>query len=471
VTSPDTAAPRSGPAQPIGLIGLGTMGRNLALNLADHGTPLFAWERDPDLAALARDQLPDGTVWAESPAALAAALPAPRTILLMVTAGAAVDAVVAALLPSLSPGDVVLDGGNADARDTARRQAGLAGTGVELIGLGVSGGEEGARFGPALMAGGSASAWARVAPVLGTIAARSSDGTPCCALLGAGAAGHFVKTVHNGIEYAVMQALAETYDLMRHGLGMTPDAIGDVFERWNRGSLESYLVEIAADVVRTRDDDGAPLLDKVVDCAGQKGTGRWASLAALDYGAPAPTIAEAVFARAVSARGDDRRALAVPPSPVVLSLDDLEAGLEAATLAAFVQGFDLIAAADAAEGWSVDQAAVARVWRAGCILRAALLDRLAKAARTVPPGALLLRATDLGAEMRAALPGLRRTVAAAAVGGIAAPAMMSALAWVDGMSRERVPADFLQGLRDRFGAHRFERTDRPGSHHAEWRGH
>jgi 6-phosphogluconate dehydrogenase len=447
------------------------MGRNLALNLVDHGTALVVWERDPALAETARAALPTSTVWADGAAAVAAALPAPRAVLLMVTAGPAVDAVIDALRPALSPGDAIIDGGNADARDTARRQAALAGTGIELIGLGVSGGEEGARFGPALMAGGDASAWDRVAPALTAIAARTADGSPCCARLGAGAAGHFVKTVHNGIEYAVMQALAEAYDLMRHGLGMAPDAIGDVFERWNRGPLESYLVEIAADVVRTRDDDGTPLLDKVVDRAGQKGTGRWASLAALDYGVPAATIAEAVFARAVSARGDERRNLAVDRTAVsCLEVADLEAAVRAATIAAFVQGFDLIAAADSAEGWSVDRVAVAQVWRAGCILRASLLDRLADAARRVPSDALLLQAPALAAEIREVLPGLRRTVAAAALGGYAVPAMGSALAWVDGLTRERVPADFLQGLRDRFGAHRFERTDRPGSFHADWRG-
>ena len=456
---------------PIGLIGLGTMGRNLALNLVDHGTALVVWERDPALAETARAALPASTVWADGAAAVAAALPAPRAVLLMVTAGPAVDAVIDALLPALSPGDAIIDGGNADARDTARRQAALAGTGVELIGLGVSGGEEGARFGPALMAGGDAAAWDRVAPALTAIAARTPDGSPCCARLGAGAAGHFVKTVHNGIEYAVMQALAEAYDLMRHGLGMAPDAIGEVFERWNGGPLESYLVEIAADVVRTRDDDGAPLLDKVVDRAGQKGTGRWASLAALDYGVPAATIAEAVFARAVSARGDERQVLATDRAAVSsLDVADLEAAVRAATVAAFVQGFDLIAAADAAEGWSVDRIAVAQVWRAGCILRASLLDRLADAARRVPSDALLLQAPALAAEMREALPGLRRTVAAAALAGYAVPAMGSALAWVDGMTRARVPADFLQGLRDRFGAHRFERIDRAGSFHADWSG-
>lgn len=459
------------PAAPLGLIGLGTMGRNLALNLCDRGARLVVWERDADLAAQARAMLPAGATWAAGPAGVAAALPAPRAILLMVTAGSAVDAVIDALRPSLAAGDVIVDGGNADARDTARRQAGLAGTGIELIGLGVSGGEEGARRGPSLMAGGAPAAWARVAPVLEAIAARAPDGAPCCALLGAGAAGHFVKTVHNGIEYAVMQTLAETYDLMRHGLGMTPDAVGDAFERWNGGTLQSYLVEIAADVVRTRDTDGAPLLDRVVDRAGQKGTGRWASLAALDYGVPAPTIAEAVFARAVSSRSEDRAALAAArPGRPDLRIDDLEDALHAASIAAFVQGLDLIGAADATEAWGVDLAAVARVWRAGCILRAALLERLAAAAGDAGPGRLPLRSAALMGELRDALPGLRRTVSAAALSGFAVPAMGSALAWLDGMTRARVPADFLQGLRDRFGAHRFERTDRPGSFHADWRG-
>lgn len=465
MTSSDGATPA------LGLIGLGTMGRNLALNLADHGTPLVVWERDAELSAAARAALPASTIWTDGPAELAAALPGPRAILLMVTAGPAVDAVIEALLPALSPGDVILDGGNADARDTARRQAALAATGIELIGLGVSGGEEGARFGPALMAGGAQGAWAVAAPALNAIAARTPDGSPCCALLGGGAAGHFVKTVHNGIEYAVMQALAEAYDLMRNGLALTPAAIGDVFERWNTGPLQGYLVEIAADVVRTRDDDGSPLLDRVADRAGQKGTGRWASLAALDYGVPAPTIAEAVFARAVSARTHDRTGLAAERSTLVhLGTDDLEQAVHAATLAAFVQGFDLIAAADAAEGWSVDLVAVAKVWRAGCILRASLLDRLAEAAADTPDNGMLLRHPALSDEMRGVLPGLRRAVSAAALAGYAVPAMGSALSWIDGMTRARVPADFLQGLRDRFGAHRFERTDRPGSFHADWRG-
>jgi len=459
------------PLRPLGLIGLGTMGRNLALNLADHGTPLVVWERESALADAARAVLPASTGWVGSPAAVAAALPTPRAVLLMVTAGSAVDAVIADLHSALTAGDVIIDGGNADARDTARRQSALAGSGIELIGLGVSGGEEGARLGPALMAGGTPTAWRLVAPTLEAIAARAPDGAACCALLGAGAAGHFVKTVHNGIEYAVMQALAEAYDLMRNGLSLSPEAVGAAFERWNDGPLRSYLVEIAADVVRTDDADGRPLLDKVVDRAGQKGTGRWASLAALDYGVPAPTIAEAVFARAVSARGEDRRALSSErPGAADLGLDDLEAALRATTLAAFVQGFDLIAAADAAEGWAVDRVAVARVWRAGCILRAELLDRLAAAAADAPGGVLLLHAPALLAELRGTLPGLRRTVAAAALAGFAAPAMMSALAWSDGMTRARVPADFLQGLRDRFGAHRFERTDRPGSFHDGWRG-
>lgn len=456
---------------PLGIIGLGTMGRNLALNLADHGVPLVAWERDAELAARARAELPDTADWARDAADLAARLDAPRSILLMVTAGAAVDAVIAALRPHLSSGDTIIDGGNTEAADTARRQADLAGERIHLIGLGVSGGEEGARHGPALMAGGDPEAWARIAPTLQAIAARAADGMPCCDRLGGGAAGHFVKTVHNGIEYAVMQALAETYDLMRHGLGMDVDTIGATYAMWNRGPGGGYLVEIAADVVRTRDGDGAPLLDKVVDRAGQKGTGRWASLAALDLGVAAPSIAEAVFARAVSAARDDRLGLAVdPPGSVGVSVDDLESAMRAATLLAFLQGFALISAADARDGWSVDPVAVARVWRAGCILRAPLLDRLAGAFESLPQGGHPLSAPSLRGELAETLPGLRRVAAAAIGAGYAVPALTSALSWHDGMVRARVPADFLQGLRDRFGAHTFERVDAPGSHHADWSG-
>jgi 6-phosphogluconate dehydrogenase len=456
---------------PLGIIGLGTMGRNLALNLADHGVPLVAWERDADLAARARAELPEATVWAADAADLARRLPSPRAVLLMVTAGAAVDAVIDGLRPHLEAGDVIIDGGNTDAADTTRRQKNLAESGIHLIGLGVSGGEEGARHGPALMAGGDPAAWDRVAPTLQAVAARATDGTPCCDRLGGGAAGHFVKTVHNGIEYAVMQALAEAYDLMRHGLSMDMDAIGGSFARWNQGPAGGYLVEIAADVVRTRDTDGTPLLDKVVDRAGQKGTGRWASLAALDLGVAAPSIAEAVFARAVSAARDERQALAgTPPGRLEIAAEDLEAAVRATTLLSFLQGFVLIAAADARDGWQVDPVAVARVWRAGCILRAPLLDRLAEAFGGLEPGAHPLAAPALRAELAEALPGLRRTAAAALMGGYAVPALTSALSWHDGMVRARVPADFLQGLRDRFGAHTFERIDVPGSHHATWSG-
>lgn len=456
---------------PLGIIGLGTMGRNLALNLSDHGVPLIAWERDTDLSARARAELPASTAWADDAGDLARRLPAPRAVLLMVTAGAAVDAVIDSLRPHLAAGDVIIDGGNTDAADTARRQAALAGDGIHLIGLGVSGGEEGARHGPALMAGGDPDAWTRIAPTLQAVAARAADGTPCCDRLGGGAAGHFVKTVHNGIEYAVMQALAEAYDLMRHGLGREVEAIGETYAAWNRGPGGGYLVEIAADVVRTRDTDGAPLLDKVVDRAGQKGTGRWASLAALDLGVAAPTIAEAVFARAVSAARGERHALAgEAPGSVAIADDDLEAAVRAATLLAFLQGFALIAAADARDGWSVDQVAVARVWRAGCILRAPLLDRLADAFTPLPAGAHPLSAPSLRSELEETLPGLRRVAAAAISAGYAVPALTSALSWHDGMVRARVPADFLQGLRDRFGAHTFERIDSPGSHHADWSG-
>lgn len=457
--------------RPLGIIGLGTMGRNLALNLADHEVPLVAWERDEDLAARARNELPPETVWADDAAGLARRLVAPRAVLLMVTAGAAVDAVIAALTPHLSDGDVIVDGGNTDTPDTARRQAALAQDGIHLIGLGVSGGEEGARRGPALMAGGDPAAWDRVAPTLQAIAARAADGTPCCDLLGGGGAGHFVKTVHNGIEYAVMQALAEAYDLMRNGRGLDVDAIGGIFAAWNRGPGGGYLVEIAADVVRTRDADGLPLLDKVVDRAGQKGTGRWASFAALDLGVAAPSIAEAVFARAVSAAWNDRRALAAtPPGAVEVTDADLESAVRATTLLSFLQGFALIAAADGQNGWSVDPVAVARVWRAGCILRAPLLDRLADAFDALPHGAHPLAAPALRAELDGTLSGLRRVAAAAIGAGYAVPALTSALSWHDGMTRARVPADFLQGLRDRFGAHTFERIDAPGSHHADWSG-
>ncbi len=455
----------------IGVIGLGTMGRNLALNLADQGVPLVVWERDRELAERARSDLGDRVTWASGPWDLAARLAPPRAVLLMVTAGAAVDSVLGELKPFLGARDVVVDGGNTEAGDTARRQQELEKSGIRLIGLGVSGGEEGARNGPALMAGGAVDAWERVAPQLTAIAARTTDGSACCQRLGAGASGHFVKTVHNGIEYAVMQVLAEAYDLMRNGLGLEVPAIADVFRNWNQGPSAGYLVEIAGDVVATQDPAGGPLLDRVVDRAGQKGTGRWASLAALDFGVPAPTIAEAVFARAVYARRSDRHALAAsPPTATTISVDDLHGAVRATTLIAFLQGLDLIAAADRSAGWGVRLPDVARVWRAGCILRAALLDRLAAAYDALPPDASGLSAPDLRDDLAQTLPGLRRAIAGSVTAGFAVPAMTSALGWYDGMTRHRVPADFLQGLRDRFGAHGFERDDQPGTHHADWSG-
>ena len=470
----------------MGLVGLGVMGRNLALNMADHGAAVVAHDPWPEARAAfatALDEAPDARVSvAETVADMVAALPRPRAVLIMVKAGDPVDAVLESLLPLLEAGDTVIDGGNAHYRDTQRRETALRGRGLAFIGLGVSGGEAGARHGPALMAGGDAAAFETCRPLLEAIAARFA-GDPCCALVGGAGAGHFVKMVHNGIEYALMQAIAEAFHLMRDAGGLTHDAMATVFERWNEGELAAYLIEITAIVLRRPDDlaDG-PLVEAILDTAGQKGTGRWSSEAALDLGVPAPTIAEAVFARALAAGRDERlataavwagteQATAVPPAPWQPDGPEVEAVRQAllgTVMAAFDQGLALIRAGAQVNGWSTDPAVVARIWRAGCVIRAALLDDIAGAldGPDAPPS--LLRAPALAARTAALMVGWRTTVARGAMAGIPLPALSSALAYVEGARREHLPANLIQAQRDVFGAHTYERRDRAGTFHTDW---
>lgn len=458
----------------IGVLGLGTMGRNLALNLRDRGLHVLGLERDSGLAKTADDT---GITCAADLDGFLTGLPSPRTILMMITAGAPVDAQIELLRDRLTPGDLLIDGGNSDHRDTARRQAYLAEHSVDYIGLGVSGGELGARHGPAMMAGGSKSAHDRIAPMLRAIAAKTTDGDACVGWFGNGGAGHFVKMMHNGIEYADMQLIAETYFILREGSGLDCADMADLFEDWNDGELRSYLIEITAQILRRQDaETGKPLVEQVLDTAGQKGTGRLSSIAALELGVPAPTLSAAVHARAISAQKDARIAAHLQIGAQIgdengsleLEADCLWQALWCARLCAYAQGFEVMAAAAVQEGWPLPAAEVARVWRAGCILRAALLDDISSAFEIAEGPTNLLMAPVFTERLLARAPALRRTVAAATSAGLPVPCLASALNYLEAYRRDRLPANLIQAQRDCFGAHGYQRIDRPGDHHSDW---
>jgi len=460
----------------IGLVGLGTMGAALALNIAEKGFPVGVFNRTTATTrafAAGAGTLADRVVPCESLEALVAALDAPRAIVLMVPAGPAVDEMIAALAPLLGRDDLLIDAGNANFQDTRRRAAEAEAAGRPYLGVGVSGGEEGARHGPSIMGGGPKAAWDRVAPILEAIAAKF-DGTPCATWMGPDGAGHFVKTVHNGIEYADMQMIAEIYGILRDGLGLAPAAIADVFDRWNEGPLKSYLVEITGIVCRTTDPlTGRPLVDVILDRAGQKGTGRWTAIEAQHLGAPATAIEAAVAARNVSARVDERKAGAARfgggAERVDLDAATLEAALLAGKIACYAQGFGILAAASAEFGWDLPLPGIARVWRAGCIIRSAMLDDMAQALEETP-GANLMFAARFADRLSASHPALRAVVASAALAGLATPALGAGLGYFDMMRTERSTANLLQAQRDFFGLHGFERVDAPGAHHGPWAG-
>ncbi|WP_207485834.1 NADP-dependent phosphogluconate dehydrogenase [Arenibaculum pallidiluteum] len=463
----------------LGLVGLGVMGRSLAANLADHGYRVAGLDLDPGRrAAFAADAA--SAVPCAGPAELVAALAGPRAVLLMVPAGAPVDAVIADLAPHLAPGDLLVDGGNSHFADTGRRAAAAADRGLLYVGLGVSGGEEGARRGPSLMAGGTEAAVARVAPMLSAIAARA-EGEPCFARVGPGGAGHFVKTIHNGIEYADMQLIAEAYFVLRHLGGFSHARLAETFALWNQGELGSYLLEITADILRKTDPEtGAPMLDVILDAAGQKGTGHWAATTALELGMPAPTIAEAVHARCLSALKAERvrasRGLAAarPPVPPPAETPDQLAkavhdALLCGRIATYAQGFAVMRAAAEAFGWDMDLAAVARVWRAGCIIRAKLIDRILDALRGDPTLPNLMLDPGIGLLVARAEPGWRRALVLAAEAGLPVPCTASALSYWDGYRSEKLWANVIQAQRDYFGAHGYRRLDRPDAVvHTDW---
>lgn len=464
--------------QSLGLIGLGVMGENLALNFESHGFSVCGFDLDPDK----RFQFTKRTQGLNARCAvnlssLVANLEIPRRILLMVPAGLAVDAVLEQLQPLLSPGDIVIDGGNSLFSDTARRVAALEGTGILYVGSGVSGGEEGALRGPALMPGGSPEAWPLVAPMFQAIAAKAEDGQPCCDWMGSGGAGHFVKMVHNGIEYADMQMICEAYWLMHHLLGLSPQQMSEVFRDWNQGELNSYLIGITADILATQDpQSNEALIDMILDTAEQKGTGKWTSQVALDLGVTAPTIADAVFARTVSSLKTERVAaskILTGPAPkphakAALLLPKIRQGLLAAKICAYAQGFALMRAADHEYGWNLSYERIAKVWRAGCIIRAQLLEDIRRAFDAAPNIPNLLVNNHFAHLMHEAQQDLREVVAQAALQGVPAPAFMSALSYYDAYRSARLPANLLQAQRDYFGAHTYQRIDKEGKFHTVW---
>lgn len=463
-------------AADIGVYGLGTMGSALALNLADNGFQVAVTNREADwiegFLAEAGDLKPKLSGHGDL-AEFVKAIKAPRTILFMIPSGKPMDMMIDAISPLLSEGDTIIDGGNADFNETRRRSAAMDGTGLHYVGMGVSGGSEGARFGPSMMVGGTDHSWAQLKPMAQAIAAKF-EGDPCVDHLGPDGAGHFVKTVHNGIEYADMQMIAELYGLMRDQGGQNAGAIGDVFEGWSNGVLSSYLVEISAAALKSTDEKtGKPMVDVILDKAGQKGTGRWTLVEALKLGQSANTIEAAVGARGWSSEKATRMAaepvLERGAQPADMpSVDDMENAMLAGRILGHAQGFRILSAASEEFDWSLDMARIAEIWRAGCIIRSALLDEFAAAFRAELPQGHLILAPAMRVRLATALPGLRRVLAASVLLGQPMPALSAALAWHDTMALGRGTANMIQAQRDFFGAHGFERLDEDGKHHGNW---
>ncbi|MEM7472745.1 MAG: NADP-dependent phosphogluconate dehydrogenase [Pseudomonadota bacterium] len=462
----------------IGVIGLGTMGAMLALNIADNGFQVAVHNRT---AARIPEFLETAGALAEKISghdtleAFVHGLASPRNIILMVPAGGPVDAQIAALRPLLDKDDMIIDAGNANFHESQRRADEAEAAGVPFLGIGVSGGAEGARFGPSIMGGGTQAAWQRVAHILEAISAKY-EGQPCATYMGSGGAGHFVKTVHNGIEYADMQLIAEVYGVMRDGMGQDAAAIGTVFDVWNEGRLQSYLVEISGKVAAATDPEtGNAMLDMILDRAGQKGTGRWTAIEAQMLGAPVPVIEAAVMARNMSA-ARDLRLEGAKTFPMgnrdigdALSQDDLEAALVAGKILCYAQGFELLSKASAENGWDLPMPAIAEVWREGCIIRSAMLNDMSEALNDAPERNLAL--APYFAKLLKETVGQLRKVAVTAIGaGHPVPALSAALAYFDTLTSARTTANMLQAQRDYFGAHSFERTDRDGAHHGPWLG-
>jgi 6-phosphogluconate dehydrogenase len=467
----------------IGLIGLAVMGENLVLNMESKGFSATVYNRTVSKV----DEFIQGRgagkkiTGCHSIAELAAALSRPRKAMIMVKAGQAVDDTIEQLLGVLEKGDIIIDGGNSNYQDTMRRTAYVESKGLLYIGTGVSGGEEGALTGPSIMPGGSPAAWDAVKPILQAISAKVEGGTPCCDWVGENGAGHFVKMVHNGIEYGDMQLICETYDLMKNVLDLSCDEMGDVFDKWNRGSLNSYLIEITRDILRYKEADGHPLVEKILDTAGQKGTGKWTGIAALEFGVPLTLIGEAVFGRCLSAvKGERMRAAKVfdgptprPPADRVAFINDLEKALYAAKVVSYAQGYLLMREAAKEYKWNLNYGGIALMWRGGCIIRSVFLGKIKEAFDKKPDLENLLLDPFFTGIIEDAQDSWRRVAAAAVTNGIPAPALASALAYFDGYRSERLPANLLQAQRDYFGAHTYERVDKPRGEffHTNWTGH
>ncbi len=462
-----------------GLTGLAVMGQNLARNVAHKGFPIAVHNRTTEKTdKFMEEHSSEGAlVGSNSVEEFVNALQTPRAIMIMVKAGQPVDDVIAELKPLLSKGDLLIDGGNSLFTDTERRVKELTGDGFLFLGAGVSGGEEGALNGPSIMPGGSEEAYKIVEPIFTKIAAQV-DGTPCCTYIGDGGAGHYVKMVHNGIEYADMQLIAEAYDLLKNGAGLTNDELHSVFTKWNEGDLDSFLIEITAQIFAKKDDldTGDYLVDRVLDKAAQKGTGKWTAQSALDLSIPVTAITEAVYARALSAFKDQRVAASkVLPGPDgkyggdrEAFINDIREALYASKVVAYAQGFEQMLAAAKEFAWTLHPGEIATIWRGGCIIRARFLDRIKDAYDADPDLANLMLAPYFTDAIKTSQDGWRRVVGTAATLGIPIPAFSSALAYYDGYRRERLPANLIQAQRDLFGAHTYERIDKPGAFHSQW---
>jgi 6-phosphogluconate dehydrogenase len=470
----------------IGLIGLAVMGQNLVLNMNDHGFTVAVFNRTVSKVDEFLNGSAKGTnvIGMHSLEELVNALKKPRRVMLMVQAGKPVDDFIDLLLPHLETGDIIIDGGNSNYNDSIRRTAYVESKGLLFVGTGVSGGEEGARNGPSIMPGGSPAAWPHVKPIFQAIAAKVKrpDGgeDPCCDWVGENGAGHYVKMVHNGIEYGDMQLICEAYQLMRDGLGMTPDQMNTVFTKWNKGKLDSYLIEITRDILGFKDKDGLPMVDKILDAAEQKGTGKWTGISALNMGIPLTMVVEAVLGRALSALKDERvaasKVLSGPESKITTDqmafIDDLEQALYASKLISYTQGYMLFQAAAKEYKWNLNYGGIALMWRGGCIIRSVFLGKIKEAFDNNPDLSNLLLDPFFTGQILAAQPRWRRVVAAAVQKGIPLPAMASALTFFDGYRRESLPANLLQAQRDYFGAHTYQRLDKPRGEyfHTNWTG-
>ncbi len=466
----------------IGLIGLAVMGENLVMNMESKGFTVAVYNRTTSKVSAFVEGRAKGKniIGCYSIEELKNNLKTPRKVMMMVKAGDAVDSMIEQLLQVLEPGDIIIDGGNSHFPDTARRTAYVESKGLLYIGTGVSGGEEGALKGPSLMPGGSPAAWEHVKPIFQSICAHV-NGEPCCDWVGENGAGHFVKMVHNGIEYGDMQLICEAYQLMRDYLGMTPDEMHEVFKEWNKGVLDSYLIEITTDILAKKDEDGQPLVDKILDTAGQKGTGKWTAIAALEEGMPLTLIGEAVFARCLSAikeaRVEASKVLTGPDKKFegdkATFIEDIRKALYAAKIISYAQGYALMRAAAKTYGWNLNYGGIALMWRGGCIIRSVFLGKIKEAFDKNPALENLLLDDYFTKEISSCTDGWRRVAAAACLAGIPVPAMTSALSYFDGIRTARMSANLLQAQRDYFGAHTYERVDRPRGEffHTDWTGH